>query len=328
MRRLSFVLRTLLMTFFLGSVAATASARPPTPAEVEQARTLFAAGVEAANKSDWPKAYELLAEAWKLKQHPQVAANFGRAALKVRRPGVAAEMFYYFLRESPEASAEDKKAVEIMLAEARTGAAAVVVDVSEPGAQVLVDDLPMGVSPLAGSIYMDYGPRVVSARTDADKEVRKTVEVKRNAETVVTLDLPDRVAAKEKPKERRPEKSEETGGSPDKVVVGVGAGLFVVGVGLGIAGIVVSDGASGDLDTLATQSTRTSAKWDEINKTRTTWANVAGYSFIGAGVAGLATVGYLLIPDWEPDHGKDAATTAVNLSVTPDRSEVVLTGRW
>lgn len=311
----------------------TSWARQPTEEELVRARAYFEDGAKAANANQWDKAFEALSECWKLKQHPQVAANLGKASLKVQRPGLAAEMFYYYLRESPQISEADKKATDAMLAEARSKSTAVIVDVSEPKAVIFVDDLPMGVSPLTGPIYMDFGAHVVSARNAAGKVVRKTIEVVRSRETRVVLDFAEKSAvAASTAATQGPTATERTddAAEPNGAVLVAGIGAFAVGVGLGVTGVVLSNGAKADMDEISKQESKAlRPRWEDADDDRVFWGNLAEGAFIGAGVAALATVGYVVLVGGDGAAKKDtAAVTAVDVQVSAERSTIVLTQRW
>lgn len=323
---------TLALAVLVLGAPSVAWSREPTEEELARARVFFEAGAEAASAKQWDKAFEALSECWKLKQHPLVAANLGKASLKVQRPGLAAEMFYYYLRESPQISAADKKDTDAMLAEARSKSTAVTVDVSEPKAEVFVDDLPMGISPLSGPIYMDFGAHVVSARNEAGKVVRKTIEVVRSQETRVELDFAEKsavVAATAATQGPTATERTDDAAEPSGAVLVAGIGAFAVGVGLGVTGVVLSNGARQDMTDLQNSPDDETPSWNDANKDREFWANFAEGAFIGAGVAALATVGYVLLVGSDGEGQKDiAGTTGVDVHVSAEQSTIVLTQRW
>jgi hypothetical protein len=100
--------------------------------------------VRAAKLALWQRAYTSFLQAWRLKQHYQIAANLGRAELKLRKYRDAAEHLTYFLREASAVGPDERKAAQAMLDEARAKVGALTIIVDRPGAVVLVDGVAIG----------------------------------------------------------------------------------------------------------------------------------------------------------------------------------------
>ena len=98
-----------------GAKAAQAAGGPMSRAT----QALYDEGLEAAKAEDWARAYEAFGAAWRLRRHPQIGLNLGRAALKVGRHREAAERLSGFLREAGEVSEEDRASVGALLVVAR-----------------------------------------------------------------------------------------------------------------------------------------------------------------------------------------------------------------
>ncbi len=157
-----------------GGAPAPASTDPAVAAAVKQA---YAAGRAAADAKQWPKAVEEFGKAYALKPLPQLAGNLGEAELRVGRFRDAAEHVDRFLREDKGALSEDKKAGEGWLKEAKKKIVTLKITVDEAGAEVLVDDKVIGVSPLPPEIYVDPGTHTIVARKGTARvEVTDTYE--------------------------------------------------------------------------------------------------------------------------------------------------------
>ncbi len=63
--------------------------------------------------------------------------------------------------------------------------------ISEPGAQVLVDDKPVGRTPLEGPLRLRQGPHTVKVMKPGFGAVARTVEVKAGAQEALSIDLSD-----------------------------------------------------------------------------------------------------------------------------------------
>lgn len=144
-----------------GGTPAPAATDPAVAAAVKQA---YAAGRAAADAKQWPKAVEEFGKAYALKPLPQLAGNLGEAELQVGRFRDAAEHVSIFLREDKGALSEDKKAGEAWLKEAKKKIVTLKITVDEAGAEVLVDDKVIGVSPLPPEVYVDPGQHTIVAR--------------------------------------------------------------------------------------------------------------------------------------------------------------------
>lgn len=325
-------------------VAVLASAAPargaePSPDDVAQARVLFDDGMKSAKAGRWKDAYASFAAAWKKKQHPQVAANLGRAAFRLKKYGEAAEFLSYFLRESTAISLDDRNATEAMLADAKSRAASVDIAVSRPGATVLVDDLPMGISPLGRAVLVDVGAHDLVARMDDGAEVRLHVDVARGKENRFSLAFPEEapaVAVVPPKAVTRPVDEGEGAGGVDPRVVGAGIGLTALGVGLGIAGAVIASSRSDELDELEPKAlhgtdaerARLRVEWADVDGPRTTWARIRTAAFIGASVTAIATVGYVLIAGREGTGDRMNSSTDIDIAVAPGVATIVVVERW
>jgi tetratricopeptide (TPR) repeat protein len=80
---------------------AAPSPKAASPADAAKARERFTQGVAFAKKNDWKNAYAAFLEAWKLKEHPQVALNLGRAELETGKYQDAIEHLRYCIDQSP-----------------------------------------------------------------------------------------------------------------------------------------------------------------------------------------------------------------------------------
>ena len=159
---------------------AQAQAQPSAaPADAAaQATARYEAGVLASKQGRWPAAYAAFRDAWRLKEHPQIAAGLGRAALNTGRPREAAERLAYFLREAGRLAPQHRKEVEDLLAEARKQVGTLTLSASRAGAELAVDGAPVGKAPIAREVFVDPGRRVIEARLPGLEPARVEVEVK------------------------------------------------------------------------------------------------------------------------------------------------------
>ncbi len=191
-----------------------------------KARQRFLDGVAAGKKGDWPKAYEAFLDAWKLKQHPQVALNLGRAELEIGRYGEAVRHFQHCIENSAPAD-PDVALARDWLAEAQKKAAKLLIVVDVAGARVLVDGVFVGYSPLLSPVSADPGSHIVVAHL-AGQRVQRGVVAAAGFASVVDLRIPQQKPAPE------PAPSPLAGPSGAPWVVG-GLGVTITGFLIGIA---------------------------------------------------------------------------------------------
>ena len=98
---------------------------------------------------------------------------------------------------------------------------------------------------------------------------------------------------------------------------------------MGGTGVALPNGARQDMTDLQKSPDDETPRWNDANKDREFWANFAEGAFIGAGVAALATVGYVLLVGSDGEGQKDTAgRTGVDVHVSAEQSTIVLTQRW
>jgi hypothetical protein len=300
-----------------GSVADTAAT-----ARVSQ---LYNDGVNAAKNGDWKTAYESFLAAWKIRQHPQLAANLGRAELNLGKHRDAAEHLAYFLREAKGIGKNDQAMARLLLNQAKRRVATVTVTVTRPGAEVLVDGLVVGVSPLAGEVFIEPGAHRFEARVGAvlGAPVIEKMAVGGLHEVELEVNVPAQVEA-----------PEEASTGPSTAVLVAGGAITGAAV---IAGVVFTLGANErvrkvrsypDYDQCyvarAAAAPGNCAEIDAEQRDANLFSNLAFWSFIGAGAVGVTTVAYAL---FSPRRATAMGTWMAPVA-TAGGAGVSVGGRW
>jgi hypothetical protein len=265
------------------------------------ARSRFNEGVAFAKREQWPRAYSAFLEAWKLKEHPQIALNLGRAEMELGKHRDAFAHLRYVLDHGEPGSPDMKLAREWLTeVEKKVGRLAITVDAA--GAEVLVDGVSQGTSPLAGAVIVDPGKHEIEIRRPSGSETR-IVEVAGGGTAEVKLE-----AAKKSP--------DDTGQPPPPTptvvvvesprawrtpVLITGGVLSAAGLALGGAflGISLDRGAAltaAALDKNGRDAMLQAANDEALARNGMLW------SFVGAGVAlaGTAAVFFLVKPSPGP----------------------------
>jgi hypothetical protein len=312
-----------------------------------RAARIYSAGVAAAREDRWQDAYAAYLEAWKLKQHFQIAANLARAELKLGKYRDAAEHIAFFLREAEGVSELDRARARQMLDEAKARIATLTLAVSRPGATVLVDGAPAGISPLSREVYVEPGERTIEAQLQGEPTARASVVLAAGASQTVELRLAERAAAaiqpptqpqaRAQPRRPSPAPAREHVGPSKMLLAGGGA---ATGLALGTAVVlrVIADGrarSGSEAAVPGADSCYASApeslggtRCREVHRHRTEAArlyNVSTGIFAAAGVLGAATVGYALYGSSRTD-GKPWVTAAP-VALAPGAG-ISLNTRW
>jgi PEGA domain-containing protein/tetratricopeptide repeat protein len=141
--------------------SAPGAAAGPSNAETEKARALWYRGVEAFRAGDYEAARVAFEQCYKLMPKTDVLRNLSISELESGHYVSGARHLTQLLK-SPEALNEKaRKEAEKRLAqaEAQVGRLAIVVDVT--GADVVVDGVNVGKSPLDASVYVEPGQHVL-----------------------------------------------------------------------------------------------------------------------------------------------------------------------
>ena len=160
----------------LTSTAAHAQAPAVDGANLAKQRKIFEFGNKLYDEGKHQQAEAAYLEAWALKKSYDLAGNLGNLEADMNKPRFAAEYLSYALREFP---AGGKPALRDALVK-RLGEVSKLVGVlrvttSKPGAEVFVDGVSVGVSPLPGDVYLDPGTHTIEARLDGFMPVQMTV---------------------------------------------------------------------------------------------------------------------------------------------------------
>lgn len=147
------------------STATNASPATPDEAAVQEAGQRYDRGLKMYAEGDYALAVIEFERAYELVPDYRVLYNIGQVRIQLAHYARARRALTQYLAEGGERIGEDrKKAVENdleMLAQ-RTSTLSIVVNV--PGAEIFVDDVLVGQSPLSEPLLVDAGERRLSAR--------------------------------------------------------------------------------------------------------------------------------------------------------------------
>jgi hypothetical protein len=165
------------------------------PASEEDPETLeaiahFNKGVAFFDKEDYAAAAVEFLESFKLKAHWAVRYNIGVCYQKTGRPVDAIEQFELYLQEGGDEVPPDREAeVEERLAELEKIIGHLMVDVSEHGAVITIDDVRKFASPMVGPAPVKTGFHKVKIRKAGFEEVVTEVTVASGADKTIDIQM-------------------------------------------------------------------------------------------------------------------------------------------
>lgn len=164
------------------------------------ARERFKEGVQYFDLKQYDKARAAFLQAYALKRHPAVLLNLAQSELRSQYEADAAKHFSQYLREQNEGTGSEKESAESGLMAAKAHAAELKLSIDEDGAQITIDGVAEGLSPLPGPIYLKPGTRMIVARKEGrEASLQLNALAGHSTSTVLRLRSPAVAQAEVKP---------------------------------------------------------------------------------------------------------------------------------
>jgi hypothetical protein len=146
-------------------VALPALAQADDPVTV-QARARFKEGVDYYDKGQYENARLAFLQAYALKKHPAVLLNLAQSSSKSGHLLEASKYFQQFLRESSQATPEEKRDAEQGLADVRSKLGHIEI-VAPAGTEITLDDKDkLGTAPFAEPVDVEPGSHTLKSSTE------------------------------------------------------------------------------------------------------------------------------------------------------------------
>jgi uncharacterized protein YdhG (YjbR/CyaY superfamily) len=305
---LSFCALALLATV---EIAPAVAADPPSDGTVmtDKARQLYEEGVAASKKNQLAEARVSFLAAFSLNKHWQIAGNLADCEIQLGKFRDGAEHAAYYLKNAPP---DRRERAEGLLKQARAKIGTLRVAVDQVGAEVLVDDVSIGRSPLAEAVFVDPGKRKVVARFAGRDDVVQSVDVTAGSAKEVSLKMiPASVPPPATGTATVPPPPPPRSMVPGLIMAGAG----VAALGTGIALLVVGGGKGSDAErgnatilaaghSCVPGAANFDSSCDELSSTAKSGSTMhnAGVGLVaGAGALGVGAAVYLLWPASKPD---------------------------
>ena len=180
------------LTVVLASVLSLQAAQLASGSDAfaQDAKASLAAGDKAAKSKDWTAALAQYESAYKATPSADALEGVANARFQLKQDGEAYAAYEEYLKAYGATVAKPKKAAaEARLKElsARTGA--LTVTSSEAGAQVSVDDKPVGTTPLAAPLRLVTGPHRVRVSKEGFSPVDQVPNVQAGGAATLEVKL-------------------------------------------------------------------------------------------------------------------------------------------
>lgn len=179
----------------LAQVSANPPGAPAAPAggsDVDRARRHYERGLDLYNEENYPAALVEMERAYQIAPSYRIQYNLARIYRQLNSYASSIRNYEAYLREGGGSIPGDRRAeVEKELSLLRTRVASLDVRVNVTGADVSIDDVPVGKAPLAGSVVVDPGRRKVTATKSGYAPASQVVSAAGSDAMVVKLTLTD-----------------------------------------------------------------------------------------------------------------------------------------
>jgi tetratricopeptide (TPR) repeat protein len=156
----------------------------------------FRRGVELFQEEAYRASLAEFQRAYDISPDYRLLYNIAQAKIEIHDYLGAAESYERYLSGGgDQVPAERRAEVEQALAALRERVASVEIAVSRPGAEVFIDDVKIGTSPLIGSVRVNVGGHRIMARTDYGSTDTEVIDVAGGDRVKVTLELAAPVSA-------------------------------------------------------------------------------------------------------------------------------------
>ncbi|NUP05914.1 MAG: PEGA domain-containing protein [Polyangiaceae bacterium] len=171
-------------------LTASAQGAPGQPATSEDAGSSFERGVKFFHDGDYVAAMVQFKRAYELDPNYVVLYNIGQTARELKNYSEALQALEKYLAEGgAQIDAERRTRVEGWVAELKEKVATVTLKTNVEGADIAVDDVAVGRTPLDKPVVMDAGKRKISAIKEGYAPLTRYVEVAGAEQKTVALDL-------------------------------------------------------------------------------------------------------------------------------------------
>lgn len=158
--------------------------------KTDEARSRFQRGVELFKDNDYRAALIEFKRAYELAPNYKVLYNLGQTSLELQDYASALRAFEQYMKEGgKDVPPKRKTEVEAELAKLRTRVAKLTIEVNVEGAEVSVDDIVVGKTPLTEPLTVSAGRRKISVSKSGMTTATRTIDIAGGDVQKVPLEL-------------------------------------------------------------------------------------------------------------------------------------------
>jgi tetratricopeptide (TPR) repeat protein len=236
--RVRSVLAIALSTFALPRPVGAAPDDPPASERaIEEARSRFQKGVQLYREGSFESALAEFRRAYQVAPSYRILFNIGQVQFELHDHVEALKAFRQYLSEGgTEIPADRRTQVEADIQKLEGRVAYLDIATNVDGAQITVDDVPVGISPLRSAVLVNSGPRRVAVSKAGHGATARNVTVAGGDRIKISLDMTENAASRPSAdaSSKRSSGKVEISSPPNRTGVWVGVvatGIFAVGTG-------------------------------------------------------------------------------------------------
>lgn len=277
----------------VGGVRAQATPKPAagmSPTEV--ARGHFRLAIDSFHDGDLDTALIEFKRAYAAQPNYRILYNLGQVSQELRDYPAAERYYVQYLKDGEsQLEAARKQEVEYELAKVRVRIASIHVTCNVRGAEVFVDDVSVGHTPLSEPIRVSTGQRHVTGRAPGFVPFTQVVDAAGGETLEVPLDLVAAVSGSHEPVAERSTNTEGGSSHARPLAVGLLIGTGALAVGAGITAVLAANEAA-DYRQALTRKTSTKELHDLSDgaKTKALVCDVLLGATVVAGVASALVI--------------------------------------
>jgi len=242
----------LLFVALLQGAPRSAHAESATIDDVATSHEHFNRGVEYVHDGDLKGALIEFKRAYAVSPNYRVLYNLGQVANALGRYTEAQDYFQRYLNDGQEeVSSERKRDVEGHLTKLAGRIATLVLSANVAGAEIFVDDVSVGTSPLQGAVKVSSGTRTIAAVTSGRPRVSQVIDVAGGDTVALQLSFPQSDDLTPAPAplpsaaSNQPLRAAEAHSGNPALWLGITSGALLVGAGV-MGYLTIQDAASYD----------------------------------------------------------------------------------
>ncbi|MFO0679052.1 MAG: PEGA domain-containing protein [Polyangiaceae bacterium] len=261
------------------------------PANTAEARAHFDRGVQLYKESDFRAALAEFRSAYKSAPNYNVLYNIGQTQFELGEYAGALDTLQKYLNEGgPSVPAARQKTVSEQIDKLKTRVGSVEITSNAVGAEVLVDDVPIGTTPVKDAVVVSAGRRRITVTKPGLVPLTKAVDVASGDKVPVNFELteppPATPAVVVAPRPETPPPAPTTGPRPYVVVAWATTGALAAGT---VVTALLAKSSESDLKGLVDRAGTSRSELDSAQsdlKTKAVLTDVLGATtLVAAGVS-------------------------------------------